>query len=178
MTTSEPQATGGSVSNDPASMLSLVDFPASPFRAAVSDEASLTSDGVGRGWLMLFALYDRATSSWRTSQTSLQIEMPSPGFSETWPTWGSMRNGACFVRPTSASDTDADDSHSWPTPRAQMSRLKVQARPKRVAGTNLEEAVFHRTGETGGYLNPRWIEWLMGFPFGWSKASCTDSGTP
>jgi hypothetical protein len=45
-----------------------------------------------------------------------------------------------------------------------MSRVKVQARPKRRAGTNLEEAVYHRTGETGGYLNPRWIELAHGLP--------------
>jgi len=32
---------------------------------------------------------------------------------------------------------------------------------------NLEEAVGN-TGEGLGYLNPTWVEWLMGFPAGWS----------
>jgi hypothetical protein len=30
--------------------------------------------------------------------------------------------------------------------------------------------------QVGGQLNPRWVEWLMGFPFGWT-ALC-DSATP
>jgi hypothetical protein len=54
----------------------------------------------------------------------------------------------------------------------------VQARAKRAAGTNLEEAVYLRTGEQGGYLNPRWIEWLMGFPDEWCDTHSTPSETP
>lgn len=30
----------------------------------------------------------------------------------------------------------------------------------------LEQRVGMR-GQTGGYLNPPWVEWLMGFPSGW-----------
>lgn len=32
---------------------------------------------------------------------------------------------------------------------------------------NLEEVVAIRDGAQDGYLNPRWIEWLLGFPLGW-----------
>jgi hypothetical protein len=58
-----------------------------------------------------------------------------------------------------------------------MGRIKVQPRAKRRAGTNLEEAVYLQTGEHGGYLNPRWIEWLMGFPAGWCIRPSTLSET-
>jgi hypothetical protein len=58
-----------------------------------------------------------------------------------------------------------------------MSRIKVQRRDRREAGTNLEEAVYLRTGEHGGYLNPPWIEWLMGFPSGWCHLLSTPSET-
>jgi len=89
-----------------------------------------------------------------------------------------MRNGLCSVRRTSAHLTDVTVSTSWPTPRSVMSRIKVQARVKRRAGTNLEEAVYLRTGDHGGYLNPRWIEWLMGFPLGWCVSPFMPSETP
>lgn len=52
-----------------------------------------------------------------------------------------------------------------------MSRIKVHTvrRRGKPGGPNLEEVVAARTPweSEGGYLNPRWIEWLMGFPVGW-----------
>jgi hypothetical protein len=45
------------------------------------------------------------------------------------------------------------------------------------AGLNLEEVVALR-GDTGGYLNPRWIEWHMGFPADWSEIPFMPSETP
>ena len=35
-----------------------------------------------------------------------------------------------------------------------------------------------RAGRAGGYLNPRWIEWLMGFPVGWCELPSKPSETP
>lgn len=40
---------------------------------------------------------------------------------------------------------------------------------KRQGGLNLREAV-------GGSLNPQWVEWLMGFPTGWTESG--PSATP
>jgi hypothetical protein len=46
-------------------------------------------------------------------------------------------------------------------------------------GLNLEEVVALREpGPVDGYLNPRWVEWLMGFPTRWSATSSTVSATP
>lgn len=49
-----------------------------------------------------------------------------------------------------------------------------------IAGLNLEEVVARKGHEKPpyGYLNPRWIEWLMGFPNEWSAAPTTHSETP
>lgn len=61
-----------------------------------------------------------------------------------------------------------------------MCRVKVHFRARRVGfGLNLEEVVALReSGPVDGYLNPRWIEWLMGFPLGWCETPSTLSGTP
>jgi hypothetical protein len=56
----------------------------------------------------------------------------------------------------------------WPTPTTSNAK---GASKKRYAGSphyrgNLDEAV--RTSENSGQLNPTWVEWLMGFPEGWT----------
>lgn len=48
-----------------------------------------------QGW---FAKWNQPTCSWKTPQPSLFEELIS--FSPTWPKWGSMQNGVCWVRPT------------------------------------------------------------------------------
>jgi hypothetical protein len=60
----------------------------------------------------------------------------------------------------------------YPTPCARDWRSgkgKTQAERDRTAGPSLPEAI-------GGQLNPMWVEWLMGFPVGWTDLQ--DSETP
>lgn len=60
-----------------------------------------------------------------------------------------------------------------------MCRIKVKVRKRREGyGVNLEEAVGAYCDEPNGYLNPRWVEWLMGFPAGWCEVPSTLSATP
>lgn len=62
--------------------------------------------------------------------------------------------------------------HRWPTPRAQDGKhagvTKTPTVIRRVANgqANLAEAVLVEV--SGGSLNPNWVEWLMGFPPGWT----------
>nr|WP_230459499.1 hypothetical protein [Burkholderia ubonensis] len=51
----------------------------------------------GPKWLGSFARYSLSESKWKTAQCSLLGD--SDEFSETWPRWGSMRNGECYLRP-------------------------------------------------------------------------------
>jgi hypothetical protein len=66
---------------------------------------------------------------------------------------------------------EAVSARMWPTPAARDSRTLKGAKrgPNSEGGTPLPVAV-------GGTLNPRWVEWLMGFPDGWTDSE--GSGTP
>jgi hypothetical protein len=71
----------------------------------------------------------------------------------------------------------------WPTPTARD--MHSYAKVKRGAnseatvggGTPLVVAVSpHQPPPNGGQLNPTWVEWLMGFPLGWTD--CDASAMP
>lgn len=185
-------------------------------------------------WLPNDGIGDSSPPSycWKTAQCSLFGGLTE--YSENWPRSGTMRNGMCSERITSAPRTDETESGYWPTPRANKTseeneetwRIrnevgKVSTPPLTHAvkmwptpcsrdwkdspgmsteGINpdgstrnrtdqLARAVYatpqsrdHRTGETsrqdrnqvnlndqiGGQLNPNWVEWLMGWPIGWT----------
>lgn len=58
----------------------------------------------------------------------------------------------------------------WPTPRANLVQPILTEKLGQRNKGNLEEAVA-ASGSIGGQLNPMWVEWLMGFPLGWSDLS-------
>ena len=232
--------------------------------SAQRDEAQGSRENVPASGLSLLgslARFDPASSSWKTPQCSLVEGLDE--FSETWPRWGSMRNGACWARLTPAPLTGENasgflptpttiDSGSrfnksqsegaalrptlgamarfdlWPTPQAHDCHPGNPARVGRFGtkhgGRNLNDEVAmwptplatdgknggpnqrggkgdlrlasavhqfatpqsrdHRTGQPhrfenpdrtknlndqiGGQLNPPWVEWLMGWPIGWT----------
>ena len=57
----------------------------------------------------------------------------------------------------------------WPTARTQMTRGTQEDRGK----CNLEEVVGQ--SKASGQLNPTWVEWLMGFPFGWTDLGVSET---
>ena len=62
--------------------------------------------------------------------------------------------------------------HRFPTPQASDANrgpLSEERYQKNLGGPNLISEINHRTGATGGQLNPIWVEWLMGFPLGWTE---------
>ena len=63
-------------------------------------EQALTESEVecGKKWQGSFAKYDPNLSLWKTAQCSLIEDLTE--FLQTWPTWGSMRNGECWERQT------------------------------------------------------------------------------
>jgi hypothetical protein len=184
-------------------------------------ESTESAAGSGERWQESFAWYDRASSSWKTPQCSLLGGYTE--FSETWPKWGTMRNGVCLERTMPERRTSENGYGFWPTPtvngnynQAGMSAksgdglataVKKRPTPRSTDGThggrvtprksrnggNLIEAVSKEMSPTpnqrdwkdsgptqgnrkspnlgtvcGGQLNPTWVEWLMGWPLGWT----------
>jgi len=76
-----------------------------------------TSATSGESLLGSCAKWDPATSSWRMSQNSLP-GMALEGYSESFPSSGSMRNGACFPRAPLERPTAEGGSGFLPTPAA------------------------------------------------------------
>lgn len=168
---------GGAVSPDPESTLFPGDSPASRSRRPGCNAVLPMTVGFGRPCSESFAQYDPDTSWWRTSQPSLMTLTPSERSSLTLPRSGSMRTGRLSERAPWVPHTHGSGCSWWPTARTVMCRIKVQARPRRAAGVNLEEAVYLMSGEQGGYLSPTWIAWLMGFPSDWCEMPSTATAT-
>lgn len=181
----------------PAALTSWLEgFPAKTSPSPETAPAWTVSDrDSGERWPGSFARFDPASYSWRTAQRSLLGGWES--FSETWPRWGSMRAGECFLRPMSAPPTSASGSGFWPTPVASDTgqrkkkyaqggtalSLAVRLYPTPTAGNHKSGGYLGEWGgsrarermremvppeEMFGPLNPEWVEWLMGFPTGWT----------
>jgi hypothetical protein len=183
----------------------------------------------GPTWYGLFARWDASESKWKTPQCSLLGDLDE--FSETWPRWGSMRNGVSCLRPIPALPICASESglwqtpvaddaierksgkwnsrgepklsaevklwptpkandaekrgnfdvnnprnglpaaaKKWPTPCASASKGSSPASLTRKSGkSRANDRIDHAVmASDGGQLNPEWVEWLMGWPPGWT----------
>lgn len=119
------------------SMSSQADSPArTSAQPAKVQESTAQGPECGSTWPGSFARYDPNSSSWRTPQCSLLEGLDV--FSETWPRWGMMRNGACSELSTLAPRTDEIESgllptslasiatHGWPNQRDSSGRPGLQ----------------------------------------------------
>jgi hypothetical protein len=153
----------------------------------------LTENGqeCGERWQGSFAKLDPSSSLWKTHQCSLIEDWEL--FSQIWPTWGSMQNGACWERQTLGLNTterefgllpDNDKFFHTPTTGSSggsNSRKAMQKRgviwPTPTTGTgggNAGGSGVRRTAkENGTYvpslINPNLQEWLMGWPQDWTE---------
>src|SRR6185369_12450228 len=107
-------------------------------------ESAGLSPGSGPSSLGSFAFYDRASSSWRTSQPSLLGDLTE--FSGTWPLSGSMRNGMCSERLTSARPISVHAYSSLPTPTASTSGYNRGGGMGRVGPIRPSLRMMARTG--------------------------------
>jgi len=74
-----------------------------------------------------------------------------------------------------------DSLKMWPTPTATEARQGYQDRTRGKKGSqkSLSTEVIDNLGgrqKTGGQLNPTWVEWLMGWPLGWTDLKPLEMG--
>ena len=163
-----------------------------PVKTSPSQEAEMElkdqSQAFGWRWQESSVKYDHNTSSWKTRQHLLLGGLEE--FSETWPHWGTMRNGESWGRtiPERLTKGTASGS-SVPTPQARDWKDSGKSQGKRKSinlGTwakryptptasdlKHKKKRYNQGGkalshEVGGNLNPNWVEWLMGWPVGWT----------
>lgn len=148
-----------------------------------------------------FAWYDHGSRCWRTWQRCL-IE-GWERYSEAWPRSGMTRNGIAYRLPTLAPLTDVTACGFWQTPVADdaversVGKYNSRGEPKLSAQVKLyptpaardyrapnkktyAERGGGKKGEQlpnaiGGLLNPTWVEWLMGYPLGWTELSLSET---
>ena len=145
----------------------------------------------GEKWRASFTKYSLDTHSWKTHQCSLLGDLDE--FSETWPQWGLMRDGECWeqrmleqnIRGT-GSGLSPNNVIAFHTPNTtgldggSNSRKALKKRQEMwptPTAHNAKEGGFpseHNrntptlSAQTGGSLNPTWVEWLMGWPLEWT----------
>ena len=156
-------------------------------------ELPASEAGFGERWRESLAKYDPNTHLWRTPQCSLLEGLDV--FSETWPKWGMMRNGACWELMTRVRPIEENESGFWPTPTCMAGAMYLESNAHKRNSMSLASAVHYwitpmardYKGHTnnpkargyggtlpdqvrcdGGQLNPNWVEWLMGWPVGWT----------
>jgi hypothetical protein len=130
----------------------------------------------GGKWPELFVTLDRDTSWWKTSQLCLMKELES--FSETWPRWGLMRDGACYRLPQQVPRITAREYFWLLTPSASDGKKRFSFRSASLADRyrkhpkgNLAEQVSFLAQDRGvmdGRLNPVFWDWMTGWPTGWT----------
>ena len=118
-------------------------------------------------WLMQF---DRDTSSWKTSQGSFgfldqsSVDWPKSGMLQDGYVWGLQISVPCMA------GKGGGALQNVPTPSATMAKGSSVAALTRKSGRSrvrdrLDHFVMYHNG---GPLNPAWVEWLMGWPTGWT----------
>ena len=155
------------------------------------------SQECGGTWRGSLARFDPSTFSWRTAQPSLLEDLgessviwPRSGMTAGGQCWALPMLGRRIkgtdsgLWPTitvcgnynrkGASATSGDGLitalKTWPTPIRRDSRtVRGGARMKNSIGSEpLITQVAELECRTDGRLNPVWVEWLMGWPLGWT----------
>jgi hypothetical protein len=137
-------------------------------------QASTESEaGSGPRWLESSVRFDRGSSSWRTHRTLFDEVLPES--SVTLPLSGMMRGGVVYQPWNLERLTEEIDSGSLlPTPTA--TQYGTTNNGKRSDGTTFATAGTPSLSTlAGGPLNPNWVEWLMGWPIGWTDCDALET---
>ena len=137
-------------------------------RAQASTESAA---GCGPTWRGSLARFDPDSHFWRTSQPSLLGD--SGECSVTWPRSGMTAGGQCWELPMLGRRIRETGAGLWRTPSAMVTEPKSTV--VKLTGRKPTDPQVGLADQVGGSLNPTWVEWLMGWPIGWTdlKLSAT-----
>jgi hypothetical protein len=137
----------------------------------------------GDKWRASFTKYDQNSSLWKTHQCSLVGDLDE--FSETWPTWGLMRNGECWDMTGSVVNTGETESGLLATPTKELfshwssAKAKISTDGRRKSGVKVGSIFWWDMTEQhlrlGGLEEKKMIpdpscgEVVMGWPMGWTE---------
>jgi hypothetical protein len=181
-------------------------FPAKTYQSQEQAQESQGSEAdCGAKWHASFAKFSPDLSTWRIAQLSLLggLELYSETWprwglmrdgecweqqtvvhrisekeSGLWPTPTTQSNvqiqgqGAAASHPKRAT-TLAGAVKNWPTPTAHMAKeTNAPSESKR----NQPSLTSMVADTPDGRLNPQWVEWLMGWPIGWTGLKPLEMG--
>ena len=171
-------------------ILSVRDSHVSHFQSPENVLGKMTKEIYGQKPSESFAKWDRNSAFWRMSQGFLDHMDISDKYLEIWPRAGSMRNGIAYLRQPAAPLTKGIDCGFWPTPKTRdwkaaggnrhsmdlptMVRWRSPTATEGIGGSQdpKKRKAGHHTirlrDQVGGPLNPEWVEWLIGWPIGWT----------
>ena len=162
-------------------MLFAEDTRASHLAQQGNDKEKTMRATCGHGFEKPLASYDPDTQSWKMlGDISLWVDQQ---LLQALPASGMTQNGMLYQRHRKAPRTLGNESSSlhgnYPTMSANGmgntgSRQMLQQLVD--AGVLSSEEKLKMSAGNGGRLNPTWVEWLMGFPLGWTDLE--DSETP
>jgi hypothetical protein len=147
----------------------------------------------GEKWHGLLAKLCPNTFLWKTAQYSLLEDLELS--LQTFPRWGLMQNGALYQQQMLVRPTEGTEYGFMPTPTSSTGGANHNS-PTTLSGKRFTmnlagyaqkfpTPTAHLSKETnapsealrnqpslssivGGKLNPTWVEWLMGWPLGWT----------
>lgn len=144
-----------------------------------AQESMVRNQDFGGTWQELSVKYDLILCSWRTHHCLLEEDLQWS--SVTLPKWGMTRNGVVFQHSTLERLTSETEFGSlqriWTTPSASDAG-RGGCITEKMTGTSLAQQVntpsriplFALQLDTAtGPMNPEWVEWLMGWPIGWTE---------
>lgn len=141
--------------------------------------AKLSPDGY---WLKMYQGYFQ-----------VMLDSSLETFSETWPSAGTMRNGIAYPLPPLAPLIFVTAYSFWPTPEASLSHVGVYSgktaqilmsggktrKSGALIGSSLrwEPRLFEDFKLAGSKAipNPKFLEWLMGFPVDWTELNASET---
>ena len=149
----------------------LEGFPVRTYPQPEKERGSKASDlECGKKWHGSLAKYDPDTCSWRTAQYSLLGGLGL--FLETWPRWGTMRNGECSALEIAVASI-CENVSSFSLPTIGKNEFKGSSRARFLGSMDFRGAKMSeglRTCEDDHqYTHPDFAEEVMGFPSMWTE---------